>query len=476
MPEGERPPVDWRKRHVVLGGLTERVQRLSRPDEEWLDAPAPSAAAPARGPRSERASVEEALRILAESRVKVKGVRYTVYEPKTLRLRGTADAPATVEAAESPVKPSKPTDAATAAAPEQEHTVEAPFAHAKLARSPRQHGTHALPMSPLASLFTLRSPAEVDDQWQLVQQQHLERKQAAAIKYSKYSATPGGSSPLTTSFSSSSSPRTLQRSSSLSSPAAASGWSRSGISAVTSQVSLTGVGGHYHYGPQHAAEVAQRKRLHSSSATRGGALGDLAYTPARDMTGFAASPRRSSSRGSSAASGGLAIRRTASLPLHPGYAIPTSPRSQGKVGGGGLGDSGEYTGDSRDDSAIPEATPPLSAARRYPQPEPEPQPQPQQEPQPQPEPEPEARLQQAESSSALPTFSSFSPMSVHSRSEDRGPILYTRSPGEGFDQDLYLERGESEGEDTRRRRAEGERTFFVALHEQVSQIGSPPPH
>ena len=204
MPEGERPPVDWRKRHVVLGGLTERVQRLSRPDEEWLDAPAPSAAAPARGPRSERASVEEALRILAESRVKVKGVRYTVYEPKTLRLRGTADAPATVEAAESPVKPSKPTDAATAAAPEQEHTVEAPFAHAKLARSPRQHGTHALPMSPLASLFTLRSPAEVDDQWQLVQQQHLERKQAAAIKYSKYSATPGGASPLTPSFSSSS--------------------------------------------------------------------------------------------------------------------------------------------------------------------------------------------------------------------------------------------------------------------------------
>ena len=459
MAEGERPPVDWRKRHVVLGGLTERVQRLSRPDEEWLDAPAPSAA-PARGPRPERASVEEALRILAESRVKVKGVRYAVYEPKTLRLRGTADAPATVEAGESPTTTSKPTDAATAPALEQEHTVEAPFAHAKQARSPRQHGEHVLPMSPLASLFTLRSPAEVDDQWRMIQQQHLDRKQAAAIKYSP---TPSPS-PLTISFSGSSSPRTLLRSSSLSSPAAASGWS------------LTGVGAHYHYGPQHAAEVAQRKRLHTSSATRGGALGDLVYTPARDLTGFAASPRGSSSRGSSAASDGLAIRRTASSPLHPGYAVPTSPRYQGKISGGFLGESGGYTGDSPDDRSIPEATPPLSATRRHHQPEPEPESEPEPEPEPelQAQPQPEARLHQADSSSALPTFSSFSPMSGRSSSMDRGPVLYTRSPGEGWGQDLHSEVGESEGADLRRRRrAEGERTFFVNLHEQISQIGSP---
>ncbi len=440
--QGERPPVDWRKRHLVLNALTERVQRLSRPDEEWLDAPAADTKAPTRTPRAsgERASVEEALRILSESRVKMQGVRYTVYEPKTLRLRGEPDA-----AGELQVGASAPAKASTTPVLEQEPGVEPPFAQLKEARSPRK----LLPTSPLAALDG--SVPEVEEQWRKVQQQHLERKQAAAIKYN----APPSPSPLPVSYSLSSSPRTLLRSSPLSTSTAAAGGSRayatsSGISAVTSQVSLTGVGAHYHYAPQHAAEVAQRKRLHSSSASRGGALGDLAYTPARDLMGFAPSPRHSSTRHSNAASEGLTIKRSASSPLHRGYALPTSSRIHDSSDGWGLGDSADAI-------SIPESTPPVSTTEQYTQ---------QPQPQPQPEPEPEPRLQEATSLSPLPSFSSFSPMPVHSSNVD--PIVYRRSPRV---RSQAQEQDESVGEETRRRRAQGDHSFFGDVHDQISQIG-----
>ena len=169
---GERPPVDWRKRHLVLNALTERVQRLSRPEEEWLDlvetsaSMAPRKAAVERTPRvsAERASVEEALRMLSESRVKMQGVRHTVYEPKTLRLRGGAPEAAGPEKLQEGA--SAPT---TAPVPEQERAVEPPFAQLKAARSPRK----LLPTSPLAALDG--SVPEVEEQWRKVQQQHLDK-------------------------------------------------------------------------------------------------------------------------------------------------------------------------------------------------------------------------------------------------------------------------------------------------------------
>jgi hypothetical protein len=300
----ERPPVDWRTRHLVLSSLTERVERLSRPDEEWLSTPAPAAAPARTKPAGERASVEQALRVLAESRVKMKGVRYAVYEPKTLRLRSEGGDDAAAAAAADAVaeggaaaaagsgaasSSSSPSKRAAAAPAWEERTLEPSFVEVKQTRSPRR-----LPVqSPLAGLDI----TEVDEQWRLVQQQHLQRKEAAALKY----AAPPSPSPMALAYSGSSSPRTLLRSSSSYSAAAAAGGrggsssranaTSSGISAVASQVSLTGVGSHYNYAPRHAAEVEQRKRLHSSSATRGGALTQLPYTPAHDHVGFAPSPR-----------------------------------------------------------------------------------------------------------------------------------------------------------------------------------------
>jgi hypothetical protein len=378
--------VDWRTRHLVLSSLTERVERLSRPDEEWLSTPAPAAAPARTKPAGERASVEQALRVLAESRVKMKGVRYAVYEPKTLRLRSEGGDDAAAAAAAAAVaeggaaaaagsgaasSSSSPSKRAAAAPTWEERTLEPSFVEVKQTRSPRR-----LPVqSPLAGLDI----TEVDEQWRLVQQQHLQRKEAAALKY----AAPPSPSPMALAYSGSSSPRTLLRSSSSYSAAAAgrgggsssrANATSSGISAVASQVSLTGVGSHYNYAPRHAAEVEQRKRLHSSSATRGGALTQLPYTPAHDHVGFAPSPRSTvlgSGRRTAGSSGGggggggggaVAIRRTASSPLHPGYALPESSRLHNH----------SYTADddhgSQQAASIPEATPP------QPQPEPEPEP------------------------------------------------------------------------------------------------------
>ena len=64
----ERPPVDWRTRQKTLDALTRQVARLSRPDAEWgAGAPARSSPRARAAPQQDRASVEEALRLLGES-------------------------------------------------------------------------------------------------------------------------------------------------------------------------------------------------------------------------------------------------------------------------------------------------------------------------------------------------------------------------------------------------------------------------
>ena len=364
--DATRPPVDWRTRHEVLANLSSQVTALARPDSEWLDTPA-AAAAPTKaqkGMTPQRASVEEALRQLSDTRVKMKGVRYTVYEPKTLRLRGDdrlgggAASPSAAAVDQSPTLNLLGREGRAW----EERTIKPAFVELKAARTPRAPKPSAL--------VGLSNMAEVDEQWRKVQLQHLERKEAAAMRYAPSPAQ----QPLAQTYSGSSSPRTLLRSTSALSPATG----RGGISGVAAQVSLAGVGAHYNYSPKHAAEVEERRRLHEASAARGGSIGQLSYTPSRDLAGFALSPRTG--------------MPSPSAPLRPGYAIPKGP---------------SLLHSPKDRAALlSEGTPPLLKAkepllqlepRRQPEPEPEPEPEPPAPAvllmpvrQPEPEPEPES--------------------------------------------------------------------------------------
>ena len=231
----ERPPVDWRTRQKTLDALTRQVARLSRPDAEWgVGAPARSSPrARAAAPQQDRASVEEALRLLGESQRKIKAIKHHAYEPKTLRLReAAADAPS------SPARPLSP----VVRQPEWETgTVQPSFLSVKEART----------ASPRASLGgdVLRA-----GDWEQVKASHRQRKKAAELAFA---SSPSSPSPLL--HDSEHSPRMLRA-----------------ISPV-SQYDAS-----YATSPRRAAQLQERRRVQQASATRGGTLGGLSptsYTP-----------------------------------------------------------------------------------------------------------------------------------------------------------------------------------------------------